>query len=149
MTIKVYDKLPRAAKEIRQEVFGQEQGFKKEFDEIDPIAKHIILLEDDDPVATCRFYYSKERECYIVGRIAVRKEARGKRYGEKVLQGAEEEIKKAGGKRIELSAQCRVSQFYLKQGYTDTKDVHMDEYCPHTWMRKELDPACILNEKGK
>ena len=62
---------------------------------------------------------------------------------------SEEEIKKAGGKRIELSAQCRVSQFYLKQGYTDTKDVHMDEYCPHTWMRKELDPACILNEKGK
>ena len=61
MTIKIYDKLPRAAKEIRQEVFGQEQGFKKEFDEIDPIAKHIILLEDDDPVATCRFYYSKER----------------------------------------------------------------------------------------
>ena len=62
---------------------------------------------------------------------------------------SEEEIKKAGGKRIELSAQCRVSQFYLKQGYTDTKDIHMDEYCPHTWMRKELDPACILNEKGK
>lgn len=61
MTIKVYDKLPQAAKKIRQEVFGQEQGFKKEFDEIDPIAKHIILLEDDDPVATCRFYYSKER----------------------------------------------------------------------------------------
>ena len=44
MTIKVYDKLPQAAKKIRQEVFGQEQGFKKEFDEIDPIAKHIILM---------------------------------------------------------------------------------------------------------
>ena len=29
MTIKVYDKLPQAAKKIRQEVFGQEQGFKK------------------------------------------------------------------------------------------------------------------------
>lgn len=25
MTIKIYDKLPQAAKEIRQEVFGQEQ----------------------------------------------------------------------------------------------------------------------------
>ena len=61
--LSIYDKLPQAAKKIRQEVFGQEQGFKKEFDEIDPIAKHIILLEDDDPVATCRFYYSKEREC--------------------------------------------------------------------------------------
>ena len=28
--------------------------------------------------------------------------------------------------------------FYNKQGYTGLNDIHMDEYCPHTWMRKNL-----------
>lgn len=44
----------------------------------------------------------------------------------------------SGGKRIELSAQCRVAEFYKKQGYMELNDIHMDEDCPHTWMRKEV-----------
>ena len=74
----------------------------------------------------------------VIGRIAVRKEFRGRRYGEKVLQGAEKAVRDLGGKVVELSAQCRVADFYNKQGYTGLNDIHMDEYCPHTWMRKNL-----------
>ena len=44
------------------------------------------------------------------------KEFRGKRYGEKVLQGAEKAVRDLGGKVVELSAQCRVAGFYNKQG---------------------------------
>ena len=124
MFIKIYDEIPEEAKTIREAVFIKEQGFKDEFDEIDDVAKHVLLF-------------------------AVRKEFRGRRYGEKVLQGAEKAVRDLGGKVVELSAQCRVADFYNKQGYTGLNDIHMDEYCPHTWMRKELDPACILNEKGK
>ena len=109
----------------------KEQGFKYEFDETDHLAKHMLLFEDDIPVATCRFFFS-------VGRIAVSKEFRGKQYGKKMLQGAEKTVSDLGGKRIELSAQCRVAEFYKKQGYMELNDIHMDEDCPHTWMRKEV-----------
>ena len=74
----------------------------------------------------------------MIGRIAVSKEFRGKRYGEKLLQGAERAVSDLGGKRRELSAQRRVTEFYKKQGYTELEDVHMDEDCPHIWMRKEM-----------
>ncbi len=138
MFIKVYDEIPQEAKTIREVVFMKEQGFKEEFEETDNLAKHVLLFDGDIPVATCRFFFSEERGCYIVGRIAVSKEFRGKRYGEKLLQGAEKAIRGLGGKRVELSAQCRVADFYKKQGYTELNDIHMDEDCPHTWMRKNL-----------
>ena len=89
-------------------------------------------------MATCRFFFSEERDCYVIGRIAVSKEFRGKRYGEKVLQGAEKAVSDFGGKRVELSAQCRVAEFYKKQGYTELNDINMYEECPHTLMRKEV-----------
>ena len=97
-----------------------------------------LLFEDDIPVATCRFFFSVERDCYVIGRIAVSKEFREKQYGEKMLQGAEKTVSDLGGKRVELSAQCRVAEFYKKQGYMELNDIHMDEDCPHTWMRKEV-----------
>ena len=138
MFIKIYDEIPEEAKTIREAVFIKEQGFKDEFDEIDDVAKHVLLFEGDIPVGTCRFFFSEERNCYVIVRIAVRKEFRGKRYGEKMLQGAEKAVRDLGGEVVELSAQCRVTDFYNKQGYTGLNDIHMDEYCPHTWMRKNL-----------
>ena len=98
----------------------------------------MLLFEDDIPVATCRFFFSVERDCYVIGRIAVSKEFRGKQYGKKMLQGAEKTVSDLGGKRIELSAQCRVAEVYKKQGYMELNDIHMDEDCPHTWMRKKV-----------
>lgn len=96
MFIKLYDEIPKEAKTIREAVFIKEQGFKDEFDEIDDVAKHVLLFEGDIPVGTCRFFFSEERNCYVIGRIAVRKEFRGKRYGEKVLQGAEQNVHSGG-----------------------------------------------------
>ena len=138
MFIKIYDEIPEEAKTIRKAVFMKEQGFKDEFDEKEQVAKHVLLFWGNIPVATCRFFFSEERECYVIGRLAVSKEFRGHRYGEKVLHGAEKAISELGGKIVELSAQCRVADFYKKQGYMELNDIHMDEYCPHTWMRKEL-----------
>ena len=73
MFIKLYDEIPEEAKTIREAVFIKEQGFKDEFDEIDDVAKHVLLFDGDIPVGTCRFFFSEERNCYVIGRIAVRK----------------------------------------------------------------------------
>ena len=138
MQVKIYDELPLEAKKIREDVFVKEQGFSEEFDLIDKTAKHILIFEDNMPVATCRIFYSNERDCYLIGRIAVIKQYRGKKYGARLLEYAEREIKKDGGTSAELSAQCRVSEFYKKLGYMDLKDIHVEQGCPHTWMRKIL-----------
>ena len=112
MQVKIYDELPLEAKKIREDVFVKEQGFNEEFDIIDKTAKHILISENNIHVATCRIFYSKERNSYIIGRIAVCKQYRGKKYGVRLLEYAEREIKKSGGTTAELSAQCRVSEFY-------------------------------------
>lgn len=46
MFIKIYDEIPEEAKTIREAVFIKEQGFKDEFDEIDDVAKHVLLLKE-------------------------------------------------------------------------------------------------------
>ncbi len=167
-------RLPEAAKEIRIKVFVEEQGFQDEFDHTDDISTHIVLFEASEPIAVCRFYYSAERQCYVIGRIAVLKEFRGRdlgtallraaeqeimrmhgktaelsaqvrvsvfyELGTALLRAAEQEIMRMHGKTAELSAQVRVSVFYEKNGYVSLGETHMDEGCPHVWMKKKLQP---------
>lgn len=138
MTFRVYDKLCEDAKKIRTEVFVEEQGFEIEFDDTDKIAKHIVGYNGAKPVAVCRYFYDNEHNSYMVGRIAVAKEYRGKHYGDKILSFAELKIKEDGVKTVSLSAQTRVSGFYEKQGYKKQGSEYLDEYCPHILMTKTL-----------
>lgn len=138
MNIKMYQQLPEDAKYVRRKVFMEEQGFENEFDDIDSMCTHILIYDSMNPVATCRFYYNKRRQSYVIGRIAVLKEFRGKDYGAELLRVAEIEIIKKQGKCIELSAQVRVTSFYRKNGYVALDEVYDDEGCPHVWMRKEF-----------
>lgn len=121
---------------IRTNVFINEQGFKNEFDEIDNICNHIVLYDDNKPIAVCR-YFSKDN-IYNIGRIAIIKDYRGKHLGNTILQIAENEIKKAGGKHIKISAQVRVKTFYEKNGFEEKGKVYLDEFCEHINMEKFL-----------
>lgn len=138
MQVRMYEELTDQAISIRKNVFMEEQGFENEFDDIDKNATHIVILEHDMPVATCRFFYSDSRGCFVIGRIAVCKEYRGKNYGAVIIKSAEREIYNKGGLTVALSAQCRVSDFYKKQGYQVQGDSYLDEECPHVWMYKDL-----------
>ena len=121
---------------IRTAVFIDEQDFKDEFDETDKTCSHIVLYNNEKPVATCRYY--KGSENYHIGRVAIIKEYRGKHLGNMIMQIAENEIKSEGGKNIEVSAQVRVSDFYKKLGYEKVGEIYFDEYCEHIRMVKEL-----------
>ena len=50
------------AKEIRIKVFMEEQGFTQEFDEIDPIAYHAVIFDNDQAVACGRLYQKEGTE---------------------------------------------------------------------------------------
>lgn len=138
MEIKQFKELPPEAILIRNEVFVHEQGFENEFDSIDDISIHLVIFEDSLPVATCRYFWDDIKKSYIVGRIAVRKQNRGKKLGEMILRECEKRIKDIGGSSVSLSAQVRVSKFYEKQGYTKISEVYYDEFCEHIWMIKNL-----------
>ncbi len=139
MTVKIYNKIPDEAKEIREEVFVKEQGFKSEFDKIDDTAIHFVLFDDkENAMAVCRVFSDSSQNEYHLGRLAVRKECRGRHIGEEILKEAEKYVKSQNGKAVLLSAQVRVSDFYAKQGYEKFGDVYYDEYCPHVMMKKKL-----------
>lgn len=138
MTIKEYKQFPEEALTIRKKVFVEEQGFIDEFDEIDKVSKHLLVFEEGKAIATCRVFYDQEKQSYMLGRLAVLKEYRGKKIGSKVLQAAEDVVRRDGGESILLSSQERVISFYEKQGYVKEGDSFLDEGCPHIWVRKKI-----------
>lgn len=139
MNTEIYEGLSDYAKEIRQKVFVKEQGFQNEFDDIDKTATHIVLFHDEKtPIATCRIFWNETMDMYILGRLAVVKEYRGKNIGSLLVREAEKYIHKKGGKSIALHAQCRVTAFYNKLGFTEFGDIEDEEGCPHIWMKKDV-----------
>lgn len=123
---------------IRQEVFINEQGFEEEFDEIDEIAYHVVLIDEELPVATGRLFPHAEEGSFVLGRIAVLKSYRGKELGALVVSALCEKAKELGGKTAVLSAQTRARGFYEKLFFTAVGEEYMDEHCPHIQMKKPL-----------
>lgn len=139
MDIKIFDKIPPESRFIRETVFLDEQGFEKEYDENDNIAKHIVIYENDEAIGTCRLYWDDEVNCYHVGRIAVLKPHRGKGLGIKIVTEAEKIIKEMGGKEVFISGQVQVVEFYVKKlGYTQYGDVYLEEKKPHVALKKSI-----------
>lgn len=106
MIIRAYDKLPQEAVQIRMAVFVEEQGFNEEFDTIDDISTHLVLFCDDKAAAVCRFYFDDVKKEYLIGRLAVLPQYRGKGYGADLVIEAERMIRSRGGSSISLHSQC-------------------------------------------
>lgn len=134
---KFFDYLPQEAKDIRTEVFVNEQKFENEFDDIDDRAYHLIIWEGEKAIANARLYKEdKQKDSYIIGRLAVLKEYRKCHIGTKLMNLLEEKVKALSGKKISLSAQCRAKAFYESLGYKASGEIYLDEYCPHIHMDK-------------
>lgn len=134
---KFYSTLPDEATLIRNEVFVEEQGFHDEFDDNDKKCLHIVLFDDELPIATGRIF-PESGSTYIAGRIAVRKAYRGKNIGAEVMRLLESKAKEQGAEILAVSAQCRARGFYEKMGYTASGEIYLDEYCEHIHMEKKL-----------
>lgn len=138
MEIKVFDSLPEAALNLRITVFVEEQGFVDEVDEFDGVATHLVMYENEKPIATCRFYLKEDKRTYMFGRLCVLKEYRGKHLGREMLKRVEEIVKEKGGKAIILHAQYHAKAFYEKCDFTQFGEIDYEQKVPHAWMRKEL-----------
>lgn len=139
MKITVSRGLPEAARQIRQKVFVEEQGFCDEIDGTDDRAEHFVVWWAEDLLAaTCRVFWDEGIEGYMLGRFAVLPKYRGQSVGAFLMGEVEKHVREEGGKSITLHAQCPVSGFYRKLGFTEYGEVEDVQGCPHVWMRKEL-----------
>ena len=138
MVIQILDHITDEIKQIRIDVFMKEQGFEDEFDEIDEIAKFVLLYIDGKPAGRCRYFPSNEEGDAHIGRMAVRKLYRGQHLGTKIMMAAENGIRRDGFKTCSLSAQVQAKPFYESLGYKTEGEEYLDEGCPHVMMRKVL-----------
>ena len=125
--IGTYTELSDAFAELRRKVFIDEQGVPKGevFDELDFEAVHIVLYDNDAPVATARII--KENDSWRIGLVAVDESKRGQHLGVKVMQSAIEYVNANGGKVISLTAQQQVSGFYQKLGFAQCGEAEVFE----------------------
>lgn len=135
MEIKKYDYMHDDIVKIRTDVFVIEQDFKEEFDDIDNNCTFLVMYDEDEPVAMCRYFPIGE-DVYAIGRIAVIKEYRGRGLGSYIVKEAEKKVIELGAKQAVLSAQTRAREFYEKLGYIGEGQFYYEEWCEHIKMRK-------------
>lgn len=115
------------AETLLQNVFIEEQGVPEDeiFDGKTDMAIHVVIMEDELPVATARII--KEDELWRVGLVAVEKARRGFQYGRKVMEASIDYIKRAGGTDIVLTAQNTAKPFYEKLGFAQCgEEIHFE-----------------------
>lgn len=114
-------------------------SLQAEFDEHDtPETKYIVLLDEEFPVATCRFY-ELDRDSAMIGRVVVLPEYRNRGLGTMVMKEAERWLADLGYGRAVLESRDVAVQFYEKLGYVADEEriIHGETFtCVH--MEKRL-----------
>lgn len=125
------------ARAIRQSVFVEEQGFEYEFDDIDEIALHLVLYdENDNPCATGRLFFDG---CMKIGRYRrYEMNTEVSRSAVKLLPY----LKKKHLNRVHIISsfplKYRQKIFIKNLDYTEIGEIYKEEFCPHIKMFKDL-----------
>lgn len=124
-----WDTVREHAQALRIEVFVVEQGVpvELEWDEADEVSIHAVAYDDEGmPVATGRLLPDGH-----IGRMAVRKSARGQGIGDQVLRHLLDEAKRLDYRELVLHAQTHAAGFYARHGFVRTGDEFMEAGIPH------------------
>ena len=131
-----WDSLRDHAQSLRVEVFVFEQGvpIELEWDEADEVSTHAVAYDEAGQViATGRLLPDGH-----IGRMAVRKSARGKGIGSEVLAALLEEAKRRRFHELVLHAQTHAIDFYSKHGFQIEGDEFLEAGIPHRRMTLTL-----------
>ena len=124
---------------IRRVVFIDEQAVPVE-EEIIPweeeISEHLTIYENGKPVAVGRILRHNDK--FILGRIAVLKEHRGRGFGRLVTQALIDKSIEMGAREMELSSQTHAMGLYAKLGFVAYGDEYMDAGIPHKSMKRRI-----------
>ena len=106
------------ARGIRVRVFEEEQGFPHEvnIDGADQAASHVLVLDEEAPVATARLTIVGEGEG-MIARIAVLPSHRGMGLGKHLVQELEAIGQRGGLKTLSMEPHAHLEGFYRALGY--------------------------------
>ena len=131
-----WDSLRDHAQSLRVEVFVVEQGVpvELEWDEADEVSTHAVAYDEAGQViATGRLLPDGH-----IGRMAVRKSARGQGIGSEVLAALLQEAKHRQFHVLVLHAQTHAVDFYTKHGFQIEGDEFLEAGIPHRRMTLKL-----------
>lgn len=119
---------------LREEVFVREQGFSADLEEdaFDPMSWHVLLYREGVPAATGRIYYCEG--AYWLGRLCVKKEARGEGLGDLLMRMLLDKAQRHFAPMVCLGAQQRAMPFYARYGFAPSGEPYQEEGVPHQRM---------------
>ena len=120
---------------IRDDVFVREQKVSQsiEVDGLDPEATHSIVFDENKEIGTGRILKDGH-----IGRIAVKKQYRGKGVGKIIMESLLDIAKANQIPEVWLSSQYHAKGFYEKLGFIETGDVYQEAGIDHIKMKKKL-----------
>ena len=128
-----------AASAIRHEVFVVEQHVpvELELDAFDAVALHALAF---DGAANTALGTGRLLPDGHVGRMAVRRDARGADVGSRLLLALMELAQQRGDPAVVLHAQLSARGFYERHGFIPEGPVFMDAGIEHIAMRRSFSP---------
>ncbi|CAN7504764.1 GNAT family N-acetyltransferase [Duganella sp. LjRoot269] len=121
------------ARLIRFEVFVEEQKVpaELEMDHMDAVCLHAVAYDSTGtPIGTGRLLPDGH-----IGRMAVRRGARGTGIGGALLQALMEQARARGDKQVVLSAQTHAAPFYERHGFAIDGDEFFEAGISHINMQ--------------
>ncbi|MBI2557686.1 GNAT family N-acetyltransferase [Candidatus Woesearchaeota archaeon] len=117
---------------LRVEVFEIEQKCRPglEPDENDKVAVQYIAIVDNKIMSTARFRQPSKGE-FKIGRMATKKEYRGKGISSGILDYMLKDIKKLKPKKIWLQSQVQAQKFYEKHNFKSISKPYDWDGIPH------------------
>lgn len=125
------------AQAIRYTVFVLEQKvpLEMEWDEMDPQCVHAVAFVPDGEGGERAVGTGRLLPDGHIGRMAVRKEARGSGVGAALLLALMQHARQRGDSQVELSAQTHAEAFYARYGFVREGEHYEDAGIPHVHMR--------------
>ncbi len=124
-----------AALALRFEVFVKEQNVPPELetDDEDSCAVHVVAQDDTGRVIGCARILMSQNEAHI-GRLAVKKECRGKGVGSAICRFIIDYCRENGCTNIWLNSQLHARGFYENLGFESSGDVFTEAGICHIRM---------------
>ena len=126
---------------LRSEVFVVEQNcIYQDIDGKDKEAIHIVGRVKENIAAYARIlsHQLSSSNFVSIGRIVISKKERGKGYGHKLVEFCIRVInKKWPTKKIKISAQAHLKEFYESHGFVKKGDQYLEDGIPHIKMIKK------------
>jgi len=126
-------------KEIRKQVFQQEQGvdIKLDFDGQDENCQQLIAYLDKIAVGTARIRYLDKNTAKIE-RLAVLSSGRGKGVARNIMESALEVIASQNVPKVKVNAQQYIKELYQQLGFVQIGEVFQEAGIPHVTMIKTV-----------